>query len=199
MNANMKRDGAARVTVTNTYEATMPGVVAGYEAAVYQKHDYQIAATTFLMNRELAKEGNPLNSAGGNLPTHSNNHTIGTDLPGTLDVNVVKAMIIQESGAGTYTGGAGTGPADPMQVNNKGDWGGGGKAQVGLTKGQAMTPEISINAAVGWLFLKGMGSSGAGVMNWRNGQGGDWWNAVDKYKLIRKLIMLATFRRNIKA
>lgn len=179
LSANQNRSPGV-VSSTQTFEAPMPGVAAGYEGAQYQKHDYQIAATTFLMNKEIEKQGSPLNYQGSDLPTASSNHSIGTDLPGTLDVNLVKAMVLTESGGGTVSGVLGTGKTDVMQVNNSGDWSA-GKAQVGLTKGQVMTPESSINAGVKWLFVKGMGSDGKGVMNWRNGQGGDWSNAVSSY------------------
>ncbi len=179
LNANFK-NGSVSGAVTYTFEAPMPGVAAGYEASKFQKNDYQIAASTFLLNREISKEASPLISTGGDLPTSTKNHTVGTDLPGTLDVNIVKAMIIQESQGGTYTGGAGTGTTDIMQVNNRGDWVD-QKAQVGLTKGQAMTPETSVNAGVKWLFLKGMGSNSKGVMNWRSGKNGDWFDAVSRY------------------
>lgn len=179
MSANQNRTPGS-VPVTQTFEAPMPGVAPGYEGPQYQQHDYQIAASTFLMNREISKQTSDLPGLKGDLPTASANHTLGTDMPGTLDVNVVKAMVLTESAGGTVSGVFGTGTTDVMQVNNSQDWAA-GKAQVGLTKEQTMTPETSINAGVKWLFLKGMGSDAQGVMNWRNGQGGDWSNAVSAY------------------
>ncbi|HVU57993.1 MAG TPA: hypothetical protein VHD83_23190 [Puia sp.] len=89
-------------------------------------------------------------------------------------------MIINESQAGNYKGGTGTGFTDVMQVNVPGDWNS-SKANIGLTKNQDMTPESSINAALKYLFIRGMKSGDDGVMNWRSGSGGDWTNAVEKY------------------
>lgn len=179
LSANQSRTPGT-APASQTFEAPMPGVAAGYEAAKYQQHDYQIAASTFILNKEVEKQGANFLGTTGDLPTASANHTLGTDMPGTLDVNTVKAMVLTESVAGTVSGVLGTGTTDVMQVNNSGDWAA-GKAQVGLSNGQAMTPGTSINAGVKWLFLKGMGSDSQGVMNWRNGQGGDWSNAVSAY------------------
>jgi len=160
-------------------EAPMPGIVAGYEAPVYQQNDYKIAASTFLLNREIAKESISGNS---DLPTPSDNHSIsmGADLPQTLDVNVVKAMVLTESQGGTVSGATGTGKTDVMQSNVKGDWSE-TKTRIGLTKGQTMTPATSINAGVKQLFMKGMSSNTSGEMNWRNGAGGNWTDAVKRY------------------
>ncbi len=177
LTANYK-NGTGQGTTSYTYEAPMPGVAAGYEDPKYQANDYQIAASTFLMNRDIAKADITGNTS--NLPTPDDNHTIGTNLPGQLDVNVVKAMVLTESAGGTLSGATGTGTTDVMQSNVKGDWNS-SKTALGLTNGQVMTPETSINAGVGLLFMKGMGSDASGVMNWRNGKGGDWSNAVSKY------------------
>lgn len=172
------KSGESAATVSMVMEAAMPGVAAGYEAPVYQKNDYQIAASTFLMNREIAKAEMSGNTS--NLPTPDNNHKIGTDLPGLLDVNVVKAMVLTESRGGTLSGATGTGTTDIMQSNVPGDWSK-TKESLGLTKNQGMTPETSINAGVKLLFLKGMASDKGGLMNWRNGQNGDWSDAVKRY------------------
>ena len=42
---------------------------------------------------------------------------------------------------------------DPLQVNNSGDWAP-EKTKIGLTKGEAMTPEKSATAALKWLKSK---------------------------------------------
>lgn len=162
-----------------TAEAPMPGVAAGYEDPKYQKNDYQIAASTFLFNYDLAGAKNPAVLNKQDLPT-TENHSIGTDLPQQLDVNLVKAMTLTETQGGTVKGASGTGLTDVMQVNNKGDWAA-EKSSVGLSKGETMTPQSSINAGIKWLFLKGMSSNAQGVMNWRNGQNGDWSSAVSSY------------------
>jgi RHS repeat-associated protein len=165
-------------------QAPMPGVVAGYEAPVYQKHDYQIAASTFILNKDIATakgfDGFAINSGKDNLFTPDDDHKIGNDLPGKLDVNLVKAMLVNESTLGTVDGQAGTGKTDVMQANVKGDWSS-SKERIGLSKGQEMTPEASINAGVKILFSKGMSSDANGNMNWRNGNGGDWTDAAERY------------------
>ena len=156
----------------------MPGVAAGREDPKYQQNDYQIAASTFLMNRSVALADITGDKSG--LPTPDASHSIGTDLPGQLDVNIVKAMVLTETESGNLSGATGTGTTDVMQSNVPGDWNN-SKTAIGLTKDQAMTPETSINAGAKLLFMKGMGSDANGVMNWRNGKDGDWSNAVQKY------------------
>jgi RHS repeat-associated protein len=153
-------------------QAPMPGIVKGYEAPQYQKNDYQIAASTFLMNKSIETKDN--------LPTPDGNHKIGTDLPGTLDVNAVKTMLVSESSLGSANGQTGTGKTDVMQSNVSGDWSA-SKERLGLTKGQVMTPEISINAGVKILFNKGMASDASGKMNWRSGNNGNWNDAMARY------------------
>ena len=167
--ANFKT--GTRATVSMTFEAPMPG-------GKTEKNDYQIAASTFLMNRSIAK-ADVLGDKSG-LPTPDANHSIGTNLPGQLDVNIVKAMVMTESQGGTISGATGTGKTDVMQSNVPGDWNS-SKSAVGLSQNQTMTPETSINAGVQLLFMKGMGSDANGVMNWRSGKGGDWNNAVESY------------------
>ncbi len=67
-----------------------------------------------------------------------------------LDPNMVKAWALQESGGhqSIFSGG------DMMQVNNKGDWAK-EKTQFGMTKGEQMTPESSLRAALAWAYYKG--------------------------------------------
>lgn len=156
-------------------EAPMPGVVKGYEDPKYQKNDYQIAASTFLMNKDVAsKDG---------LPTSDGAHKIGNDLPGKLDVNVVKTMLVSESTLGTLDGQTGTGKTDVMQANVKADWDNNAvmKTRIGLSKGETMTPESSINAGIKILFMKGLGSDSKGNMNWRSGNNGNWLDAAARY------------------
>ena len=172
------KNGTGQGTVSMTFEAPMPGVAAGYTDSKYQANDYQIAASTFLMNRSVALAEVSGDNSG--LPTPDASHSIGTNLPGLLDVNTVKAMELTESAGGTISGATGTGTTDVMQVNVNGDWNN-TKSAVGLTKGEDMTPASSINAGVKYLFMKGMASDANGVMNWRAGKDGDWSNAVQKY------------------
>ena len=82
--------------------------------------------------------------------------SIGNDLTGKLNVNVVKTMLVSESQLGTVNGQKGTGKTDVMQANVKGDWSA-SKERIVLTKGEAMTPATSINAGVKILFTKRYG------------------------------------------
>ena len=161
-------------------EAPMPGVAKGFEAPVFQRYDYQIAATTFLMNKAIdaAAAGDK-----SRLPTPDGSHHIGSDLPQHLDPNLVKAMILNESDAGTINGRTGTGKTDVMQVNVPGDWASGQKEKerLGLSYKELMTPASSINAGVQLTFMKGMTSDSKGTMNWGSGANGDWLNAAKRY------------------
>ncbi|MCB0643517.1 MAG: RHS repeat-associated core domain-containing protein, partial [Phaeodactylibacter sp.] len=146
-------------------EAPMPGVASGFEDAKFQQYDHEIAAETAIFNYNLDKAG-----AGGyvngaaSLPTKGEGYSLGSLPEGNLDVNLVKAMVLEESRAGNFTGGSGTGATDIMQVNNKGDWSE-LKPQLGLSYGQAMTPQSSVRAGLGLLFLKSMPANDNKVMN----------------------------------
>lgn len=154
-------------------EAPMPG---GERSPL----DYQIAASTFILNNQIAQAKSSGDASG--LPAAPDNHSYGSDLPSPLNVNSVKAMLTNESNLGTVNGATGTGKTDVMQSNVPGDWGKGElKKNIGLSKGQAMTPESSINAGVKLLFLKGMSSNESGVMNWGAGNNGGWLAAIAKY------------------
>lgn len=60
----------------------------------------------------------------------------------------LKSWIMQESGGSQKAF-----QSDPLQANNSGDWDN-AKANVGLTRGQQMTPEASINGGLDWFRLK---------------------------------------------
>jgi hypothetical protein len=81
-----------------------------------------------------------------------------TSVP-NLDPTLVKAVSIQESNAGVRGS-----TTDIMQSNNKGDWGGGWKANFGLQKGVTPDVKTSINAGIIELAAKGFrgGSDGSG-------------------------------------
>ncbi len=51
---------------------------------------------------------------------------------------------------------------DPLRVNDPGDWLDDKHSRLGLTKGQAMTPQISAKAALEWLQYKGWRHDAAG-------------------------------------
>jgi RHS repeat-associated protein len=87
--------------------AEMPGVVEGFSEEKYQKLDYQIAASTFLFNKALDEKSSDVPYTKGHQATSE------TENP-KIDVNVVKAMVMQESKAGTDKGPNGTGVTDPM-------------------------------------------------------------------------------------
>jgi hypothetical protein len=161
-------------------EVAMPKVAAGYEDPKYQANDYQIAASTAIFNQKLDYAKSIPWGESSSLPTPDANHSVGSSLLASLDVNVVKAMVLQESGAGTVSGATGTGKTDIMQANVSGDWNS-SKENIGLTKGQTMTPATSVNAGINILFMKGMSSDKSEGMNWRSGSSGNWDNAVKRY------------------
>jgi hypothetical protein len=77
--------------------------------------------------------------------------------PGYWTANLLKAQAMVESGANPRIF-----ATDPLKVNSPGDWFDDKHSRLGLTKGQAMTPEISAKAALEWLQYKG----------WRHDAGG---------------------------
>ncbi len=137
-------------------EVAMPGVIEGYEDAKYQELDYQIAASTGLFNIHMAAKDE-------NVATANHQVTSDTENP-QVDVNLVKAMIMQESKMGTDKGGNGTAEEDPMQSNYSGDYNASKdvKKAAGLTKGQTMNARLSINGGLKILYLKGMTSDSKG-------------------------------------
>lgn len=70
--------------------------------------------------------------------------------PHWLDPNLVKAWALQESGGheDIYTAG------DMMQMNNGGDWAR-EKEWFGVKKGEKLSPEKSLRAALEWAYYKG--------------------------------------------
>jgi RHS repeat-associated protein len=167
-------------------EAPMPGVVAGYEHAKYQENDYQIAATTELFNLKLksAKSPSEITNAAGK------NHKLIGDFPRSIDVNLVKALAIQESGAGSNQ--SMNGENDIMQVNVGGDWktSKDAKIAIGMQQGMIMTPGLSLKYGLRMLFLKGFGSDGVDQdPDWKTeaysdkwvGPSDSWLNAIDRY------------------
>jgi RHS repeat-associated protein len=166
--------------------APMPGVIAGYESAEYQKNDYQIAASTKLFNMKLAAATSPsdVSNAAGK------NHTLVGEFPKSIDVNLVKALCMQESHCGTNA--SMNGKNDIMQVNVGGDWNSSkdAKTAVGMTKGMTIDPSSSLKYGLKVLFLKGFGSDGIDQNpDWKveafqdkwTGVISSWLNAIDKY------------------
>lgn len=153
-------------------QAQMPGVIKGFEDPKYQKLDYIIAAKVFLFNKKLAEGLETETIFSGSTGTEfglklKKNYYLTqlSKMPNELDVNLIKAMAIQESGAGAYTGGMGTGPNDPMQVGNSGD--NADKHIIGLSNNEVLTPERSVELAINWLFYKGFQASGDLDPEWK--------------------------------
>jgi hypothetical protein len=136
-------------TKVNTFtEAPMPNIIQdkGGEnttGANYQKNDYQIAASTFIFNREKNAGTTQLYTDGAAaIPASANSQV--PDLSPTL----VKAVATQESNAGV------TGITDIMQANVPGDWTE-SKTVYGLEKGGTPTVKESVGAGINMLASKG--------------------------------------------
>jgi hypothetical protein len=71
--------------------------------------------------------------------------------PGYMSPELMKAWQMQESGGSKDRTAF---ESDPFQVNNPGDWFEEKAKILGLTKGQAMTPAVSADAALKWLQYK---------------------------------------------
>jgi len=71
---------------------------------------------------------------------------------GYMTPRLMKAWMMEESGSGAHRRFFET---DPFQVNNRPDWVPEKGRIAGLTKGQAMTPQASAEAALKWLQYKG--------------------------------------------
>ncbi|MEN7550053.1 hypothetical protein AAG747_19170 [Rapidithrix thailandica] len=101
-----------------------------------------------------------------------------------MDPNLVKAIILKETGAGTFDGYYGQkGKSDIMQANitlnnGKSDWGDYKKA-FGLIKGQSATPSQSVFAGIRILFQKGLTTNAKGGTSWTGGD--NWFKAVKRY------------------
>lgn len=85
-----------------------------------------------------------------------------------LDPAIVKAWALQESGGHReiFTSG------DMMQMNNGGDWTD-EKTWFGVERGQRLSPEESLEAALDWAYYKGEETRPA-----KAASGGDWYPTV---------------------
>ncbi|WP_343318268.1 DUF6443 domain-containing protein [Sphingobacterium multivorum] len=134
----------------------MPNVITGKggsntTGAVYQKYDYQIAASTAVFNMDKNEGSLSLVTDGGkSIPSSAT-----SQIP-DLDPTTVKAIAMQESGIGT--GKEANEKKDIMQVNNGvsnfADYSP-YKANYGLSKGVVPGPVTSINAGIKDLATKG--------------------------------------------
>ncbi|SUJ01092.1 RHS repeat-associated core domain [Sphingobacterium spiritivorum] len=134
----------------------MPNVITGKggsntTGAVYQKYDYQIAASTAVFNMDKNEGSLSLVTDGGkSIPSSAT-----SQIP-DLDPTTVKAIAMQESGIGT--GKEANEKKDIMQVNNGvsnfADYSP-YKANYGLSKGAVPGPVTSINAGIKDLATKG--------------------------------------------
>lgn len=110
-------------------ESTTLPVFAGYEADWHQMHDAMIVRVVDEFNQRM-----------GWYPGHEDR----------LDPSVVKAWALQESGGHReiFTRG------DMMQMNNAGDWAP-EKEWFGVQRGERLSPEESLRAALQWAYYKG--------------------------------------------
>ena len=134
-------------------EATMPKIIqekAGENTTTpeYQKNDYQIAASTFIFNKEKNNGNLQLFTEGGDEVPQSANSQISD-----LDPTAVKAISTQETNAGNNSSMNGT--KDVMQSNVQGDWGSGFKSNYGLSKGVVPDVKTSIDGGIKVLATKG--------------------------------------------
>ncbi len=137
-------------------EAAMPNVIQNKGAQnttspVYQKYDYQIAASTAVFNMDKSEGKLSLWTDGNKqIPASAT-----SQIP-DLNPTVVKAVAMQESGAGTDP--SMNGKKDIMQVNNGvsnfADYSP-YKANYGLSKGTVPDPVTSISAGIKDLGTKG--------------------------------------------
>lgn len=166
------------VDVNGIYqEASMPKIIKGYESPVFQKYDYNIAAQTFIFNHLPTDQ----------LPKTPGGNSLTGDRPDDLDPTLVKAMVVEETNAGTLEGKYGQkGKSDIMQVNvtttsGQTDWSA-EKKNWGLEKGKSATPNQSVYAGIRLLYTKGLKTTtkdGKVVsVTWR---GDDWKEAVKRY------------------
>lgn len=109
-------------------DARLP-VFAGYDQPWHQAHDALIVRVVEEFNAS---------------------HGWGPDHESRLDPALVKAWALQESGGheAIFTSG------DMMQMNNAGDWAP-EKEWFGVRRGQRLTPEESLRAALQWAYYKG--------------------------------------------
>ena len=174
-------------------KAEMPNMiknVSSYEKAIgrdYNKHDYQVAASTHLFNEKLSAENLPEKTPGTGQPTNS------VEL---LDPNIVKAVILKETNYG-YVGAYEWKKAseDVMQSNVgsgsatiNGDWVPAKARLTELKENVVPTPSESITGGILWLYYKGIkvenikyknGKIVGGDVSWDGGN--DWLKAVEKY------------------
>jgi len=109
--------------------ATELPVYAGYEQPWQNAHDDMIVRVVAEFNAEKGWDAND--------PNH-------------LDPALVKAWALQESGSHREIFSNG----DMMQMNNDGDWAD-EKTWFGIERGEDLTPEESLRAALDWAYYKG--------------------------------------------
>jgi hypothetical protein len=131
----------------------------------YQANDYQIAASTFLTNKEL-------NSGFMNVVDRGGNPIPSSNLEAVPDISVdkVKAWSMQETHAGVDKGSAGI-----LQVNVGGDFTK-DKMGLGITKGAVFSDHKEINLAIRYAIGKGFTSDGKGNWTWQG-----WTEALKRF------------------
>lgn len=194
-------------------KAEMPNMiknVSSYEKAIgrdYNKHDYQVAASTHLFNEKLSAENLPEKTPGAGQPTNS------VEL---LDPNIVKAVVLKETNYG-YVGAYEWKKAseDVMQSNVgsgsatiNGDWAPAKARLTQLKENVVPTPSESITGGILWLYYKGISVTevkyevGSGKVIGANVQwigGDDWLGNVEKYNGNRDKNYMEKFKAILKA
>lgn len=162
-------------TYLNYAEAEMPNVmqtrvgnggqIEDVTATKYQANDYQIAASTYLTNKELNSGFMQVVNRGGNIIPSSNLESVPD-----ISVDKVKAWSMQETHAGTDNGSSGI-----LQVNVGGDYTN-DKAGLGITKGATFSAHQEINLAIRYAIGKGFTSDGKGNYTWQG-----WTEALRRF------------------
>jgi len=132
----------------------------------YQQNDYQIAAQTFLFNKN--KDNIQLYTDGNRPIPMENNCAIPR-----LDPTVVKAIAMQESTCGNDP----KRQTDILSANAKGDWGS-FKGNYGLTKDAVPNVAESLRAGIQILATKGFKGGGSSYV-WEKGT--SWIDAANNF------------------
>jgi RHS repeat-associated protein len=185
-------------------EAKMPNQIfnvgKGEKGRDYNKYDYQIAASTHLLNQKINKEYNPFTNEA--LPEKQPGTGQPENTVPALDPNLVKSIVLKETGYGYIKGGWRNGDQDVMQANVGSDpnavgtdWGNGAKGRLTSLKEDVIpTSSQSIHNGILWLYYKGVEVSNVqrkydantkksliigGDVNWIGGK--DWMDAAKDY------------------
>lgn len=157
----------AEVQMPNVIETRVgnSGQIEDVSGSKYQANDYQIAASTYLTNKELNSGFMQVVNRGGNIIPSSNLESVPD-----ISVDKVKAWSMQETHAGTDNGSSGI-----LQVNVGGDYTN-DKKGLGITKGATFSAHQEINLAIRYAIGKGFTSDGKGNFTWQG-----WTEALRRF------------------